>query len=125
MLPRNLDAALAMMPNSAEAIVITECNGPTFCITNVNKAWQTLCGYTDKEVVGKTLKMIQGPMTCRDALQQFEDSIRSLSDSVTTLINYKKDGSTFENRVRVVPLMDTQVGKVTHFLGVLEQVNDP
>lgn len=37
------------------------------------------------------------------------------------LVNYKKDGSAFLNRLRITPLT-TSLGQYTHMLGILEEV---
>lgn len=39
------------------------------------------------------------------------------------LINYKKDGTPFINRLRITPLT-TSLGQYTHMLGVLEEVQE-
>jgi len=49
--------------------------------------------------------------------------ISSLQRVEVRLINYKKDGTPFINRLRITPLT-TSLGQYTHMLGVLEEVQE-
>ena len=98
-------------------VVLTEFNYP-HRIVKVNKAWETLCGYSESEVLGKTMKFLQGKQTQKTRLTYLNNRIDTelkwiLSEGAVegvnltnyyraitvNLTNYKKDGSTFENKV--------------------------
>jgi PAS domain S-box-containing protein len=55
-------------------IVITELNFP-FRIKKVNKAWEILCGYQESEVIGKTLRILQGQKTQSNRLDYLSNRI--------------------------------------------------
>lgn len=69
---------------------------------------------------GQTLGFMQGPKTDASALSTLKRQIEKCQASSSLLINYKCDGSSFLNYLRVYPLIGDPMGTVTHFLGVLQ-----
>ncbi len=119
-LPINMEEATE--DNDDRAIVITEAQVP-FRIVNVNTAWENLCGYTKEECSGKTLKCIQGEDTNHAAITALMSQLLRGEEAGTLLINYRKDGSKFLNRLRVGALRDER-NIVSHFVGVLKEVKE-
>lgn len=119
-LPNNLvDASL---PSDPRAIVITKARMP-FQIVSVNSSWEQLCGYSRHECKGKTLDCIQGERTNKAAVAAtVKKVLRQGVESNTVIKNYCKDGREIQNRFRIGLLKD-HFGKVTHFVGILEEVN--
>jgi len=119
-LPNNLvDASL---PSDPRAIVITQARMP-FQIVSVNSSWEQLCGYSRHECKGKTLDCIQGERTNKAAVAAtVKKVLRQGVESNTVIKNYCKDGREIQNRFRIGLLKD-HFGKVTHFVGILEEVN--
>jgi PAS domain S-box-containing protein len=117
-LPRTLSDALR--PTS-RAVVITEANKP-FRILDVNKAWEGLCEYTHVESCGKSLgSLIQGPETDHMALTALMAKLLQGETATTILTNYTKSGRKFQNRLTVGPLYDDETGKLSQFVGVLQE----
>lgn len=87
-------------------IVVTELN-PPFNIIFVNKSWERLCEYSFPDVVGKNLKLMQGPDTDIDMLKTLKLRLQECLQDPNTfnqryfhqmlIINYKKSGSPFSN----------------------------
>eukprot|EP00558_Chaetoceros_sp_UNC1202_P012265 CAMPEP_0197238622 /NCGR_PEP_ID=MMETSP1429-20130617/5137_1 /TAXON_ID=49237 /ORGANISM="Chaetoceros sp., Strain UNC1202" /LENGTH=474 /DNA_ID=CAMNT_0042697837 /DNA_START=131 /DNA_END=1555 /DNA_ORIENTATION=- len=119
-LPHNLQEA--SMPDDPRAIVITEANVP-FRIVSVNQSWEQLCGYSQNECNGLTLECIQGPETNKSAVTALMSQLMMGEEAGTVLANYDKGGRKFHNRLRVGPLKN-DIGEVTHFVGVLKEVNE-
>ena len=119
-LPTNMEEA--MVADDDRAIVITEAAVP-FKIVTVNSAWEHLCGYTKDECNGQTLKCIQGPETNQAAITALMSQLLRGEEAGTVLVNYKKDGSQFLNRLRVGALRDND-NSITHFVGVLKEVKE-
>jgi PAS domain S-box len=119
-LPRNL--VEASIPDDPRAIVITETEMP-FRIVSVNDSWEQLCGYTRSECKGMTLGCIQGPETNKAAVTALMAQLLKGEEAGTVLTNYNKNGRKFHNRLRVGPLKNDS-GKITHFIGVLKEVNE-
>ena len=107
---------------SQRAIVITERAAP-FRIWNVNPAWEALCSYSFLESRGRTLgSLLQGAETDTVAATNLVAKLLQGEQEVgTTLVNYRKDGRRFQNRIRVGPIYD-DAHQVTHFVGVLQEV---
>lgn len=118
-LPRNIEDALLSADTSSCAIVITETVSP-FLITYVNPAWVELCGYTSSDVVGHSLKCIQGKNTKSSTIWKIGRHLNAKVDCSARLTNYKKSGESFENLLRIVPLKN-EIGCTTHFYGTLEE----
>ena len=59
----------------------------------VNKPWSLLWQYSEDEVRGQTLKLLQGPKSETRELRSFEESLRDRSSfSQAKLVNYTKNG---------------------------------
>lgn len=117
-LPGTLEDALRM---TSHAVLVTETAMP-FAVVNVNKAWENLCGYTYIESKGKSLgDLLKGPETDPLAVTALLSQLLRGEDATTVLTNYKKNGEKFQNRLHVGPLCGED-GKVTHFVGVLQEV---
>jgi PAS domain S-box-containing protein len=118
-LPTSLEEIYAS-PQDPRAIVVTSANAP-FHIVDVNDAWVGLCGYSREESRNQSLaKLLQGPETDQDVLQNFMKLLREGQQVSTVVTNYTKEGRKFRNRVRAAPLRDS--GEITHFVGVLQEI---
>ena len=96
-LPRSLLTATF----DARAVVITEPDHP-FKIVAVNDAWTGLCGFTQKEAEGKSLKdLIQGPDTDTSALGAMVEELMTGYEARAITTNYTKAGRPFQNMLRV------------------------
>jgi PAS domain S-box-containing protein len=119
---RSLPTNLADAFLDRRAIVVTEPSSP-FRIIAVNRQWEDLCGYTQKESKGETLsQLIQGPHTNVAAVRSVVQKASKVGGASAVVSNYSKDGREFRNRLQVGPLKDHK-GNITHFVGVLEEVN--
>ena len=117
-LPRTLEDALR--PTS-RAIVVTENTRP-FRVCDVNKAWENLCGFSYVESKGRSLgELLKGPETDQHAVTSLLNQLLRGEDATTILTNYTKSGRKFRNRLSVGPLYD-EVGDISHFVGVLQEV---
>ena len=119
-LPRRLKEARSL--NDSRAIVITEATVP-FRIISVNASWERLCGYSQEECEGNTLGLIHGPETDKSAISALMAQVLKGEQAGTLLTNYDKEGRKFYNRLRVGPL-ENDYGEITHFVGVLKEVNE-
>ncbi|CAB9513090.1 PAS PAC sensor signal transduction histidine kinase [Seminavis robusta] len=117
-LPKTLEDVVRQ---KSRAIVVTETEKP-FRVVDVNECWEGLCGYSFREAHGKTLgSLLNGPATNQVAATGLIAHLLAGEEAGAVLVNYKKDGQEFCNRIRVGPIYDAD-NKITHFVGVLEEL---
>jgi len=83
-------------------------------IVFANDAFLKLTGYTRLEVTGRNCRFLQGPGTDAEAVNRIREAIRDEVDIRIDILNYRKDGSTFQNALYVGPVRDEE-GKVVYF----------
>ena len=63
-------------------------------------------GYGVKESLGKTAGFLQGPETDDNDIQQIKLALKLEKRITIDILNYKKDGEKFWNRLRIIPIFD-------------------
>jgi len=107
---------------SSEARAITTATAP-FGLVHVNSAWVQLCGYGADEVQGCSLGCLQGPSTDQHQIANLMASVRTGHPASMTVTNYRKNGTPFQNYVRVFPLSSAAgCADTTHYMAVLEEI---
>ena len=112
----------ALAPSN-EARVITSANDHLH-VQHVNEAWTRLCGYTNKEISGKTLSLIQGDDTDKKVTKEIIAMLKQGKSTEAILINYDKWGRKFRNLITASPVVSNETGEITHFLGVLKDLGN-
>jgi PAS domain S-box-containing protein len=72
----------------------------------VNAAFSTLTGYAREEVIGRNCRFLQGSDTCRADIAEIRDAVASMRSVEIDLLNYRKDGEPFWNRLLISPVFD-------------------
>jgi len=116
-----------VVENAQDIIIITEASplssplGPK--IVYVNKAFETLTGYTETEVIGETPRILQGNFTDTDSLQRISEALKAQQPVRETILNYGKNGRPYWLDVNIIPLKN-KLGKVTHFAAIERDVTE-
>lgn len=110
----------SVITNTKDAVIITEAEpftlpGPK--IVYVNNAFCEMTGYSQEEVIGKTPRILQGPLTDREELHKLGEALRKWESTEIEIINYKKNGEHFWVNFSVVPIAD-ETGWFTHWISV-------
>jgi PAS domain S-box-containing protein len=118
---RLLEASISHLD---DMVMITDANAtdePGQRIVFVNAAFERHTGYSSAEVMGKTPRLLQGPMSQRTEIDRIGAAIRTWQPVRAELINYTKSGKTFWVEVDIVPMADT-VGVITHWVCVHRKI---
>jgi PAS domain S-box-containing protein len=112
------DRALA---STAEGITISDPSLPDNPLIYANSGFERLTGYSVEAVLGKNCRFLQGPDTDPEAAEVIRNAIASQTECKVDILNYRRDGSTFWNRLSITPVRNDD-GKVTHFIGVQSDI---
>jgi PAS domain S-box-containing protein len=83
-------------------------------IVFANAAFARLTGYDREAILGRNCRFLQGPATDRADVARLRQAIESRTPIELDLLNYKKDGTTFWNRLLVSPVFGED-GELTYF----------
>lgn len=79
------------------------------------------CSFTKygyDEIVGRNCRFLQGVGTDKKDVGTIRKAVNESKDENVTLLNYKKDGSTFVNDFFICPLHSINDGRTVYYLGV-------
>lgn len=102
--------------STTEGITIADASEPDLPLIYVNPAFYAVTGYGPEETIGHNCRFLQGPATSPEAVAVIRASIAAQEPCTVELMNYRKDGSTFWNRLSIVPIFDN--GTLTHYVGI-------
>lgn len=112
------------------SVILDECiNGVTLAdpdledvpIVYANKAFEQLTGYSQEEIVGRNCRFLQGADRDQEARRLIAQAMAKQQGVEVTLRNYKKDGTLFHNRLKIVPLFDKKQ-RLIYYLGVQHDI---
>jgi PAS domain S-box-containing protein len=95
-------------------MIVTDPNRPDNPIVFANAAFTKLTGYANEEILGRNCRFLQGPETNRYDVARIRDAIERREPIELELLNHKKSGEVFWNRLLVSPVFD-RAGVLTHF----------
>ena len=123
LLSAQLELKNRALASSAEGITIADARLPGNPLIYVNAGFERLTGYNVEEVAGRNCNFLQGMGTDPATAEQLRTAVRNKLAITVTLLNYRKDGTPFWNRLSITPVRDDQ-GTVTHFIGVQSDVTE-
>ena len=106
---------------AAEGITIADARLPDRPLIYVNAGFEKLTGYSREEVLGRNCRFLQGAGTEADTVTEVRSAIQEGRECTVEILNYRKDGSPFWNRLAITPVKD-EAGEVTHFIGIQSDV---
>ncbi len=106
---RSLDAADPFVAIFNDANLPMAISDPTLAdnpVIYVNFAFERLTGYPQPEVVGRNCRFLQGPQTKTEDVARIREAVTKSERVEVDLLNYRKDGTPFWNRLLVAPVLD-------------------
>ncbi len=92
-------------------------------IVYVNEAFSRMTGHSPEDAVGRTPRILLGPLTSRDQLNQVRDALSRKQAVRVEMINYRKDGSAYWVDVNFVPIIE-ETGECTHWVAVQRETTE-
>jgi PAS domain S-box-containing protein len=107
---------------SSEGITIADARLPDQPLIYVNAGFERLTGYSRDEVLGRNCRFLQGAGTDAETVVEIRKAIHDARECTVEILNYRKDGTPFWNRLAITPVKDVS-GVVTHFIGIQSDVS--
>lgn len=103
------------------SVVFSDPNLPDNPMIFVSDEFEAQTGYTPEEAIGRNCRFLQGPDTSPEAIEAIRCALRAQTRFTIDILNYRKDGSAFVNRLRIRPIYDND-GKLLFFAGAQNPV---
>jgi PAS domain S-box-containing protein len=114
---------LAQFDAARESISVADCRRPEMPLVYVNSGFELFSGYSRDEAVGKNCRFLQGPRTSAASIEIMRNALRSGAPCLVELVNYRRDGRPFMNRLSLTPVADRR-GKTAFFIGLQTDVSE-
>jgi PAS domain S-box-containing protein len=111
---RSSDPFAAAVRTTRMPMLITDPNIHDNPIVFANNAFLRFTGYSRAEVIGRNCRFLQGEETDRGDVAKLRDAVERRVPVEVELINYKKGGERFWNRLLISPVFDI-TGQLTYF----------
>jgi len=109
-----------VVEQTADLVMITDLSGT---IEYVNPAFESLTGFTVKEAIGQTPRILKTGLHDKSFYKDLWKSIISGKVYRGVLINKKVDGSHYYEEKTITPVRDKE-GKITHFVSTGRDVTE-
>ena len=98
------------------SVVISDPSLPDNPMIFVSDEFENQTGYSPDEAVGRNCRFLQGPETDPHAVEAIRNALNAQTRFTIDILNYRKDGSSFVNRLRIRPIYDGD-GRLMFFAG--------
>jgi len=107
---------------SSDGLVVCDASKPGYPLIFANPAFMAMSGYTESELIGNNCGMLQGPETSAETREEIGRCTRDGLAFSGRILNYRKDGTVFWNRLSISPVKDKR-GVLTHFVGTQRDIS--
>ena len=88
----------------------------------MNNGFEKLTGYTRQDAIGRNCHFLQGPEASEQAVVKMRDAIAQGKSLILDVLNYRKDGTPFWNRISRTPVEYLE-GEITHYIGIQSDIS--
>lgn len=78
----------------------------------------SMSGFSREEVIGRNGRMFQGPDTDRRSVMEIREAIREERAMQISILNYRKDGTSYWVLFQLCPVFGRDDGRLVHFFSV-------
>ncbi|WP_448549533.1 diguanylate cyclase [Thalassotalea fusca] len=116
-----------IVENTQDIVIVTEAEdidyptGPK--IVYVNQSFVDLTGYSPKEVIGETPRILQGALTDNESKARIQSALEKRYPVSETILNYDINGRPYWIDMNIIPLKN-KYGEVTHFAAIERDVTE-
>jgi PAS domain S-box-containing protein len=104
------------MAQTRMAVCLCDPKKPEMPIVFANRAFRTLTGYEEDEIIGRNCRFLQGPQTDQSEVDKIRKALRDEDVVLVELLNYRKDGTPFWNALHLGPIYRSD-GELAYFFG--------
>ncbi len=115
-------AALLTEEEREQSVVITNPAMPDNPMIFISEEFEAQTGYSPEEALGRNCRFLQGPETNPKDVEAIREALKTESPITVDILNYKKDGTKFWNRLRIRPLY-SEDGKVMFYAGAQNPID--
>ena len=98
------------------SIVISDPSQKDCPMVYISNEFSKHTGYSIEESLGKNCRFLQGPETDKNDIKQIKLALKLKKRITIDILNYKKNGQKFWNRLRIIPIFDKKK-KLIFFAG--------
>lgn len=103
------------------SVVFSDPSLPDNPMIYVSDEFEEQTGYTPEEALGRNCRFLQGRDTNPHAIEAIRQGLKAETRFTIDILNYRKDGSKFLNRLRIRPIYDGD-GRLMFFAGAQNPV---
>jgi PAS domain S-box-containing protein len=111
------------MDEAPVGITIADFSLPDRPLVYINQAFCETTGYAITEALGRNCRYLQGPDTDPESVAELRRAVDAGEAASVELLNYRRDGTEFWNRVDIAPI-EAVDGGVTHYVGFQTDITD-
>lgn len=103
------------------SVVFSDPSLPDNPMIYVSEEFASQTGYSVEESLGRNCRFLQGPDTSPHAIESIRQALQARTVFSIDILNYRKDGTPFMNRLRIRPVFDER-SQLRFFVGVQNPV---
>jgi PAS domain S-box-containing protein len=97
-------------------ITFADPHQPDMPLTYVNTSFEQQTGYSAEQALGRNCRFLQGPDTQPEVTEKIRQVIRDRDTAEMEILNYRRNGEPFWNRLLIFPSFDSQ-GNLLNYVG--------